>query len=691
MKIKIMFFMLSVVFNLYSQENTPDFEKILDYILPVADEGFEPEVLNEILFNLYDHPVSINVAGRKELLAIPMLSEYEVECILNYRAQYGDFLSTYELYLIQGLDSSKVELIFPFLKISGNAILRDTIPLRGNILRTSRKSIMLRYARLLNTQIGYIDSRNTSSKNGNHYFSGSANYLYGRCEIHESNDFDIGITFEKDAGEPFFFDPAYQFYGFDHYAGYFRILNRGILKEMIIGDFQLHFGEGLIFGRGFMNKGAETVGTVRNRHIGIYPYQGASEAKFFRGLSFTLGNHNFSFTGFVSRKLLDATISVDSVNYLMNQYIATSISETGYHRTPSEIHKKQRLAEYSSGFNSNLSLLSGSLNLGISFIYNYWEYPIQEKTRYYNQFDFSGKINHVGGIYYSLCKGKFNIFGELARSKSKGIGLMQGLIANVLPNFETTFHFRYFSPEFYTKYGRTFSEYSNSNNEKGVYWGVKIRPVPDLEFRAYIDIFRSDWLRYNLTSPSTGNEYLIFLKYDPGSSFAIDLTYKAESKYRNISGIPTPLYQTLKGIKRNCQLKISFKLNEYLTFQTRMLGNLYRFNENTTLGYSISQDILLIKSRFQIKTRLAYFYSDDYINRHYLYEHDVLYAYSMTTYNGHGFRGYVLFKYSPVRILDFWIKTSIFQYLDTENIGSGINMIPGNKKAEIKCQVRIKF
>jgi hypothetical protein len=271
------------------------------------------------------------------------------------------------------------------------------------------------------------------------------------------------------------------------------------------------------------------------------------------------------------------------------------------------------------------------------------------------------------------------------------IGFVQGLIANILPDFETTLHVRYYSPGFYTKYGKTFSEYSNSNNEMGIYWGIKIRPKPHLELKAYFDIFRSEWLRYNLMTPSTGNEYLILLRFDPKSSLSLDLTYKVESKYRNNSGMQTPLYETFQGIKRNSQLKISFQADKSLSFQTRVLGNSYGFNEITTYGYSISQDVLLTKSSFQIKARLAYFNSDEYVNRHYLYEHDVLYSYNMATYNGHGLRAYVMFKYSPIRILDFWIKTSVFYYFYTENIGNGINMIPGNKKAEIKCQVRIKF
>ena len=272
--------------------------------------------------------------------------------------------------------------------------------------------------------------------------------------------------------------------------------------------------------------------------------------------------------------------------------------ETGYHRTLSEINKKQKLTEYTSGFNLNLLVNSGELNLGASFIFNLWEYPIHKKVRYYNQFDFSGNINYVGGIYYNLCKGKYNVFGELARSKGGGIGFIHGFIANILPNFETTIHIRYFSPGFYTKYGKTFSEYSNSNNEKGIYWGIKIRPLPNLELRAFFDIFRSEWLRYNLPSPSTGNEYLILLRFDPKSSFGFDLTYRVESKYRNTSGIQSPLYKNSKGIKRNSQLKISFQASKSLSFQARLMGNYYRLNEISTLGYGISQDIFLIKSRF---------------------------------------------------------------------------------------------
>ena len=83
--------------------------------------------------------------------------------------------------------------------------------------------------------------------------------------------------------------------------------------------------------------------------------------------------------------------------------------------------------------------------------------------------------------------------------------------------------------------------------------------------------------------------------------------------------------------------------------------------------------------------------TEDYFNRQYMYEHDVLYAYSFSAYNGHGLRIYMLFKYNPVPGIDLWIKAGHFHYLDNDTISTGLLLISGNKKTEIKCQVRIKF
>jgi len=74
-----------------------------------------------------------------------------------------------------------------------------------------------------------------------------------------------------------------------------------------------------------------------------------------------------------------------------------------------------------------------------------------------------------------------------------------------------------------------------------------------------------------------------------------------------------------------------------------------------------------------------------------MYENDMLYAYNFPAYNGHGLRAYLLLKYSPLPGIDLWINAGHYHYFNLDAIGTGLLLITGNKKTEIKCQVRIKF
>jgi len=672
----------------------PDFSLIIGRITANADEEYDLENLTEMLLSLHHWPVDLNTANHTDLQAIPFLSESEIDAILEFREESGAFISNYELYLIEDLDSVTADMILPFVQVSYTKNIRDTIPFIKNFIHTSRKSLMIRYGRLLQDQKGYINRKSLPSPDQDQYYAGSADYIYGRFEIHEPNDFDMGFTFEKDAGEAFFFNPSLKNYGFDHYAGYFRLLDRGLLSDLTIGDFQVHFGEGLVWGRGFGNKGSETVGGIRNRYNGPRPYQGASESGFLRGISLTIGNRFFNGTAFASRKQQDAVIVVDSQDHAnpaeRNYYIGSLLS-TGYHRTPDEIYSKNKLTEYTFGANVQCLVADHNLTLGTTFYCNSWNYTIRNTIRYYNQFNFSGNINYGGSVYYNFIKGKFNIFGEAAQSVGQGRAFVQGIIANILSNVETAVHLRYYDRGYYSKYGRSFTEYSGNNNEKGIYWGVKVMPLPYLEIRGYYDMFRSDWLRYNIAAPSTGHEIFVNVRFLPKSSLYFTFSFKQESKDRNDTQNNKPVYIVMNGSRRNGQFTFAIHPVKNLTLQTRLQGSTYRFHNTRTSGYCLAQDVAYETGKFRINSRIAYFLTEDYNNRQFLYEHDVLYAYNLPAYNGHGLRVYMLLKYSPISYLDVWLRASQYHYFDRREIGAGLAMIEGNKKTEIKCQVRIKF
>ncbi|MFN2439788.1 MAG: hypothetical protein ABR503_11365, partial [Chitinophagaceae bacterium] len=74
--------------------------------------------------------------------------------------------------------------------------------------------------------------------------------------------------------------------------------------------------------------------------------------------------------------------------------------------------------------------------------------------------------------------------------------------------------------------------------------------------------------------------------------------------------------------------------------------------------------------------------------RIYAYESDVLYSYSIPAFQDKGFRYYLNMNYDVSKKLTFWLRFAQTIYRDEEKIGSGLNEIQGNKRSEIKIQLR---
>lgn len=93
----------------------------------------------------------------------------------------------------------------------------------------------------------------------------------------------------------------------------------------------------------------------------------------------------------------------------------------------------------------------------------------------------------------------------------------------------------------------------------------------------------------------------------------------------------------------------------------------------------------------KLSMRYAIFNTDDYNSRLYAYEHDVLYASSMPSYYGKGFRTYLLISYKAAQWIQLWLRLSLTRFTDRNIISSGTEEVKGNKLPEIKVQCRIKL
>ena len=102
------------------------------------------------------------------------------------------------------------------------------------------------------------------------------------------------------------------------------------------------------------------------------------------------------------------------------------------------------------------------------------------------------------------------------------------------------------------------------------------------------------------------------------------------------------------------------------------------------------QDIIYTTPKLSISSRMALFDTECQQNRQYAYERDVLYAFSIPGYSGQGIRNYLLFSYRMNRQIDIWARIARTTFYDRNEIGTGLETINGNKRTDVKFQIRYK-
>ena len=82
-----------------------------------------------------------------------------------------------------------------------------------------------------------------------------------------------------------------------------------------------------------------------------------------------------------------------------------------------------------------------------------------------------------------------------------------------------------------------------------------------------------------------------------------------------------------------------------------------------------------------------------YNARIYTYETEVLYAYPNTiAFYDKGARFYAMLRYTVNRHIDLWFRFAQTYYTNPNKvIGSGLDAITGNRKTDLKVQVRYRF
>lgn len=692
----VCWFLLAVAPALRAQQNNAnrqgaDLNRFLQDLFPVQTEGIDYQAVFDALAQLYTNPLDLNTATRDELASTYLLDERQLTALFAYRAEAGDLLSVLELQAVPGFDIVTIRRLLPFVTVLGGTGLFDALP------TPTDNYLIVRYERTTEQQKGFsIATPDKSGKLPARYV-GPASQWYARYRYSRPRAFSFGFTVEKDPGEMMFdWQPQTGRYGADYLSVHAQIQNKGRWRNVIIGDYQVQIGQGLVLSAGFvLGKSAETVLTARRPTLGARPYTSLTEYGYFRGATATYAlTRSLEITVLAARNRRDANTVAGKLP--SDEDLISSLQTSGLHRTPSELADQGSLLETNLGAHL-LFRPDARTQIGATILQTTFDVGIQKRDLPYNNYEFTGKQNRVVGLHGGYIWHNVNFFGEAAYStgsqtNSGGIGAVGGAVMSLTRRLDAAIVARHYDRNFHSFYANAFSEATRNANETGLYAGLKYSLYRKLTLGGYADFFRFPWWKYLVDVPSGGFDYLVSVTYTPNRKTTLALVYHEEHKQKNDPASKTSPKKVIETTRRNLALTAEWQAAPGLTLRSRVQGGYFQYaGLRPSWGGAVVQDATYERGRWSATGRLALFGTDDYDSRQYVYERDVLYAFSFPAYFNQGVRHYLLVQYGATKRLDLWLRWARTNLFDQPTTGSGLDETTVPHKSEIKIQARWRF
>ena len=623
-------------------EATNDLAAMVDYVLMLKEDQSYDEV-QERLLQLALNPTDINLADEEKLREIGLLTEIQIQKLLEHRRISGPLVSFYELQTIAGFDEQTIRLLAPFLRFAD----RDFFGWKG----LGRRMVSEKNNFLLLRNDGLV------TRDGNKKIFGSPKRSLVRFRSQHPRDFSFNFTAERDAGERFKWNPANGYLGFDFTSASLRVVEKGRLQNLVIGDYNVGFGQGLVMGTGFgVGKGAETITSVRQGYMGFRPYTSLNENGYFRGVaaSFMI-NKAVSVDGFYSsvKRDGDKRMAADS------SYFIHSLLTTGLHRTEEEIISRKNFREGNIGI--ALRFKVRSTEAGVLLTGQKFSIPLSPPKQLYSTPSLRGNSFGYSSFFFNTRWQNISFFSEAALSQLRSLAWVAGIQSALTPEIDFSALIRNYpgrnvDQSWGAMYANSFSESSEPGNEQGVYLGFRFKPDKKRVFSAYVDLFRFPSLKYRIHKPSDGKEWLVKYtqKFSGGQNLSIQV--RQEKKLRNVISGGQSFYDLHETSRTVMGLTWHQKVSHHFSSDSRIQATGFREGSDLAAGWFVAQDFDLKFPHWSISTRYGIFDSKDYDSRIFTYERDIWLAYAFPSFYGRGIRCYLNLKWSPGSKTDFYFR-----------------------------------
>ncbi len=664
-------------------ETSPDLYNLREWVLESmpAEDGVSADfetILNE-LEELQAHPLNLNDASTTDLQKLFFLTDFQIANLLKYREENGPFLTIYELQLVYGFTQDVINRVLPFIYVDD---LETSLTRKPGVKKTGNHDLLIKTRKVFEEVRGYQVFDSTTGKM---QYPGSPWLLHLKYGFQLKKHVQAGITLEKDPGEEFF--RGSNRHGFDYNSAFVMGSNMKFIKSAVVGDYRLAFGQGLVLWSGTSpGKSSLPLGIVK-RQNGLKPYSSTDENNFFRGAAVGTSLGKVDFTGFFSFKKKDVNIT-DTLE--SGDVIFSSLQESGYHRTHSEVSDEKTLGE--TVYGGNISYRNNYLRAGSTLTCYHFDKVAEAGDKPEDLHDFSGNNLVNWGIDYSLIVKKVQLFGEAAIGNKHG-AFVNGFLLNVNKYATFSLLYRDLSSGYISLNSSAFCENSSGNNEEGFYAGLVLHPIPGITISGYADYYRFPWLKPNLSAPASGSDYLLQVDYKVKKSTTMYLRLKYKNNPADEeSGTQLPDIATDE--RSGIRYHISYRTGRNIIMQNRIEMIFARSaSAKTSTGFMVYHDVRYESNHLPlvIDGRLAWFNTSDYSTRIYAYENDLSTGFSFAPLYDSGLRSYLMARFNLSESWSFRVRLSTTYFTNRQEISSGWDRINAPTRTDLKLQLALKF
>jgi len=239
----------------YAEGASPGRVELIMRLLGADDPEDLDEETVERLDALLDHPLHINYASAGRLSASGLFTQYQTASILDCRARSGDILSFSELAAMDGFGEEFAEALKPFVSLDSSAA-----PGRSSVHSVNVANVLA-----LRSSYRFAENQEKGS-----------DYGYGlKYRLELGDRLELGLAANRTYGTGHSLPDAGTFY--------MACYGRKKSSKIVLGDYNLRYGQGVALWSGFNMDGVSYPQTFFRRPSGITPYLSFSGSGGYRG------------------------------------------------------------------------------------------------------------------------------------------------------------------------------------------------------------------------------------------------------------------------------------------------------------------------------------------------------------------------------------------------------------------------